>query len=344
MSGITIGPLERFSVAVVKADVAHDLAFEIVSGGEDAASDQVTLDLGKPDFDLIEPRRVGRGVVKSDTSMLGQKLGDSLGLMSGKVVHDDVDCLVSRLGGDHVDQKGDKLRTGVTGRGLSNHLTGAHVKGGVERKGAVAVVFEPVALGTAGRKRQDRVESVQCLDGALFVDRENRRIHWWVEVETNDVGRLGLEVGIVAGQIPPQPMGLQTGLAPDLRDVRLGRPQLSGQSAGAPVGGFPAGFAVQSPVDNPGFDLLAARSGLTAAMPAVESSQSILAETVPPQAHGIDAAALATADRPQRKPTTEIENDASPAAVFAAGAAALGYLHKFSPFRRTNHKSCCHIF
>ena len=59
-------------------------------------------------------------------------------------------------------------------------------------------------------------------------------------------------------------------------------------------------------------------SGLTAPMPAVESSESILAETLPPQTHGIDTAALAGADRPQRKPTTEIENDASPAAVFTA--------------------------
>src|SRR4029077_962440 len=73
-------------------------------------------------------------------------------------------------------------------------------------------------------------------------------------------------------------------------------------------------------------------------------SQPILAETVPPQAHGIDAATLAAADRPQRKPTTEIENDASPAAVFAARTAAVGHLRKFAPFRRTNDKRCCHAF
>ena len=58
----------------------------------------------------------------------------------------------------------------MTGGGLSNHLAGAHIKGGVERKRAVAVVFEPVALGTAGRKRQDRVEPVLCLNGALDRD------------------------------------------------------------------------------------------------------------------------------------------------------------------------------
>jgi hypothetical protein len=199
-----------------------------------------------------------------------------------------------------------------------------------------------VALGTAGRKRQDRVEPVQGLNCALFIERENRRVHWWVEVETDDIGRLGLEVRIVAGHIPPEAMGLKTSFAPDLRDVRLGRSQLSGQTAGAPLGGFPAGFAVQGKVDDPCFELLAARRGLTAPMPAVESSQAILPETGPPQTHGIDTAALAGADRPQRKPTTEIENDASPAAVFTASPAAVGHLHKFPPFRWTNNKRCGH--
>src|SRR5262245_21803635 len=143
-------------------------------------------------------------------------------------------------------------------------------------------------------------------------------------------------------------MGLKTSLAPDLRDVRLGRSQLSGQSAGAPLGGSPAGFAVQSKVDDPCFELLAARRGLAAPMPAVESGQAILAETLPPQTYGVDTAALAGADRPQRKPTTKIENDASPAAVFTASNATVGHLHKFPPLRRTNNKrgghACQHSF
>ena len=232
----------------------------------------------------------------------------------------------------------------MTGGGLPNHLAGAHIKGGVERESAVTVVFEAVALGTAGRKRQDRVEPVQCLNGTLFIDRENSRVHWRVEVETDNIGRLGLEVRIVAGHISPEAMGLKTSLAPDLRDMRLGHSQFSGQSAGAPLGGSPAGFAVQSPVDDPCFQLLAARRGLTAPMPAVESSQSILAETVPPQTHGIDTAALAGADRPQGKPTTEIENDASPAALFTASTTAVAHPHKFPAFRRTNNKRCGHAF
>ena len=57
--------------------------------------------------------------------MLGQKHDDTLRLMSRKVVDDDVNFLVGRLGGHHVGQKGDKLRAGVTGGRLSHHLAWA---------------------------------------------------------------------------------------------------------------------------------------------------------------------------------------------------------------------------
>ncbi len=60
MSGITIGPLERFGVGIVGTDVAHDLSFEVVSRLEDAASDQVTLNL------RIAPGRVGRCAMDGD--------------------------------------------------------------------------------------------------------------------------------------------------------------------------------------------------------------------------------------------------------------------------------------
>ena len=76
--------------------------------------------------------------------MLGQKREDSLGLMSGKVVHDDVDFLVGlRLGGHYIDQKGNQLRAGVTGGGLCNHLAGAPIEGGVERESAVTEYLKP---------------------------------------------------------------------------------------------------------------------------------------------------------------------------------------------------------
>ena len=110
LGGVLVTPSERDRRFVVVADVTHDFSGKIRPGFEDAASNDVALDLREPDFDLVEPGRVGWCVVDSEVWMLGQKREDSLGLMSGKVVHDDVDFLVGRLGGRYMDQKGNKLR------------------------------------------------------------------------------------------------------------------------------------------------------------------------------------------------------------------------------------------
>ena len=42
------------------ADVPHQFSPQVGDGGEDAACDDVTLDLGEPQLDLVEPGRVSR--------------------------------------------------------------------------------------------------------------------------------------------------------------------------------------------------------------------------------------------------------------------------------------------
>ncbi len=46
------------------ADVAHELAGQVLDRGEDTAGDDIALDPGEPVFDLIKPRGVGRGLVE----------------------------------------------------------------------------------------------------------------------------------------------------------------------------------------------------------------------------------------------------------------------------------------
>ena len=49
------------------ADVPHELSAQIGDGGEDATGDDVPLDPGEPQFDLVEPGRVSRREVQPDT-------------------------------------------------------------------------------------------------------------------------------------------------------------------------------------------------------------------------------------------------------------------------------------
>ena len=48
MAGVAVGPLDGFGSAVVVADVAHQLAGQVGNRGEDAAGDDIALDLGEP--------------------------------------------------------------------------------------------------------------------------------------------------------------------------------------------------------------------------------------------------------------------------------------------------------
>ena len=57
----------------------------------------------------------------------------------------------------------------------------------------------------------------------------------WVQVEANDVGRLGFKVGIVAGHVTLQTVRLQARLLPDAVHGVLAETQGGGQLAATPV-------------------------------------------------------------------------------------------------------------
>ena len=76
---VTVAPLYGFGSLVVVADVPHQLSPQVGNRGEDAAGDDVTLDLGEPQFDLVEPGRVSRRKVQVDVGVAIQKLGDLVG-------------------------------------------------------------------------------------------------------------------------------------------------------------------------------------------------------------------------------------------------------------------------
>ena len=52
---IGVSPLDGLGALVVELYVAHQLSSEILDGGEYSASDDVPLDLGEPDLDLVQP-------------------------------------------------------------------------------------------------------------------------------------------------------------------------------------------------------------------------------------------------------------------------------------------------
>ena len=149
---ISIGPFKGLGAFVVDFDIASDFANEVGFGREDATGDQIALNFGEPDFDLIEPGRVSRGVVELKVGMGGEELRHGLGLVRRKIVGDEVDLLALGLRGDHIGEKGNELRAGVALGGFAQDLSAGNLQGGVKRQSAMPEILKAMALGTPGRK------------------------------------------------------------------------------------------------------------------------------------------------------------------------------------------------
>ena len=76
-----------------------------------------------------------------------------------------------------------------------------------------------------------RVEAIERLNGALFIHTEDRSVGKRAQIETNDVGRLGLEVAIIALQLVVPTVGLQPSLGPDSGHAHVVDAKLHGQLA-----------------------------------------------------------------------------------------------------------------
>jgi hypothetical protein len=73
-------------VCRVRLDAATDLAGQVVNRGGDVASNQIPLDLTEPQLELIEPRRVGRGEVEVNPTLLLKELVNQTSFVDGEVV------------------------------------------------------------------------------------------------------------------------------------------------------------------------------------------------------------------------------------------------------------------
>lgn len=167
MTDILVDPTDRCRGFVVVADVAHELAREIPYGSEDASRNNVALNLGKPNFDLVEPTGVGRGVVDPNSRVGLKEFKNFLGLMRTQVIGNDVDLATRRLTHRDLCKEIDELGAGVACAGFRQHLSALRVQRAIERKRSMAVVLEAMPFGPAGRKGQNRVQAIQRLDGAL---------------------------------------------------------------------------------------------------------------------------------------------------------------------------------
>ncbi len=127
-----MGPLEWAGLFVVGADVAHDFSLEVNLRGEDPAGDEVTLNLGEPNLDLIEPRRVGWRKMDTDVGMVSEEGLDPFGFVCREIVGDDVDFFSGRLRSHDIGEECNELCAGMSACSLAHDLSGACIQRGVK--------------------------------------------------------------------------------------------------------------------------------------------------------------------------------------------------------------------
>jgi hypothetical protein len=81
MIDIFVDPPDWGGGFIVVTNVAHQLAGEILYRSEDTSGNNVTLNLREPNFDLVKPAGVGRGIVDPNCGVSLKKFKDFLGLV-----------------------------------------------------------------------------------------------------------------------------------------------------------------------------------------------------------------------------------------------------------------------
>ena len=138
------------------------------------------------------------------------------------------------------------------------------------------VVLEAVTFGASRRERQDRIETIQGLNGGLLIDAEHGRVLRRVQIEADDVGGFGFELGIVAGHVAFEAMRLQARFLPNPMHGVFADAQRGGQLAATPVRGPVAGLSPRGGQDA-GAQSRSQHTGLLAGMIGVQSLESVIA-------------------------------------------------------------------
>src|SRR6266481_5636012 len=281
MSGILKSPAEGCGGFVVLPDVTDQLSGEVGDRGEDSPSDEIALDFGKPDLDLIEPTGIGRGVMDPYRWIGLEELENILGFMCAQVVGDDMNLSALRLTGDNLAQKVDKLGAGMPRGGLSHDVAGASVQRCIQGERTMTKIFKAMPFGSARGERQNRVKSVQRLDSALLIDTEDRRVYRGLKVQANDVGRLLFKLRIIASHVTTQPMRLNSEMAPDTAHARPAKAQLFGQPIASPVGRT-VSRPLTGGLQDTRLGLSCTGSAWTTAITRIESGQTLLLKALLP--------------------------------------------------------------
>lgn len=198
----------------------------------------------------------------------------------------------------------------------------------------MAKVFKPVRLGTPWRKGQHGIETIQSLNGRLFIDAEDRRVGRRMQVEANDLCSLGLKVRVIADHVVAQPVRLQSVAMPDPGHPHVGGLEFFGQPTGAPLRAAVSGAAPR-PLQDPGFQLRRTFRCGAHLVPGDQATQALRAKAPQPPLHIGSAARQTGGDLPQTSTARHPQDHPRALAIFRSQAARAHTALEFAAFFRS---------
>ena len=331
-----VSPFDRSGGLIVVADIAKDFSPEIVEGGKDASGDDLPLDLGEPDFDLIKPGRIGGRKMNADLRMLGQKVVNEFGFMGREIISDNVDLASEGLGGYDLGKKVDELGAGMALSGLAKDFSASGIKSRVKGKSSVAVILKTMGFGPAWRKGQNRIVAVQGLDSTLFVYAKDGGMIRRGKIKADNVGGLLLEVRILTKHVTAQPVRLKAMASPNPRNGHVIGAKLGRQPTAAPLGGSIL-RATTGPLQNSRVELCGIRPHFATLMTSYQSRQTPCQKTLSPALNIRGTALKEASDRTHSKTRAQRENDSGKLGVLRPNCSGSNTPTQFPAFRWTNH-------
>src|SRR4051812_26196420 len=216
-------PGEGTGGLVVALDERIDVFPELSDASEACSLQGLAGEDREPALDLIEPGGVGRREMEVNVFVPGEP-PVALGFVGLEVVEDDMNLApaMARHDAVHEIEELDAAPALVVAR---CNLAIGDVEGGEQGRGAVPhVVVRPAADGAPVRQSQIALNAFERLDMWLLIDGDDQRALGRVEVEPNDLGRLGGKFGIVADAprfAPGQIDLLRPQKAPDILLVHI---------------------------------------------------------------------------------------------------------------------------
>ena len=156
--------------------------------------------------------------------------------VSRVVVEDHMDALAGRNLALDLIEEANELLVAMALHVAPDHRAVEDVEGGEQRGRAVALVVVRHGAEPALLQRQPRLGSVERLDLALLVERQDDRMGWRVDVEADNITQLLDELRIVRELELPHSVRSQAVGAPDALDRAGANPDLARHHRRGPVG------------------------------------------------------------------------------------------------------------